>query len=92
MFVTSLCVQGKSDCPQGMEIAGTIDVHSTDLASVVATEIPQPPVAVGHSVGGLIIQRCVCSCVARLVLGVYGCLVLGVCMVAWSLVCTIAWS
>ncbi|GFH08920.1 putative thylakoid-associated phosphatase 38 [Haematococcus lacustris] len=37
-------------------VAGTLDSHAADLADLISN-FPQPPVVVGHSFGGLILQR-----------------------------------
>ncbi|GFH28730.1 AB hydrolase-1 domain-containing protein [Haematococcus lacustris] len=38
------------------QVAGTLDSHAADLADLISN-FPQPPVVVGHSFGGLILQR-----------------------------------
>ena len=50
----SLRGQGKSD-RRDLKIAGTLDSHVADLASVIS-EFDQPPVVVAHSFGGLLLQ------------------------------------
>lgn len=50
----SLRGQGESD-PVAETEALTLDVHSRDLADFIAT-LRSPPVIVGHSFGGLIVQ------------------------------------
>lgn len=55
-YAVSLRAQGGSDRIDGAKVAGTLDVHAADLASLIAT-LGQPPVVVAHSFGGLILQK-----------------------------------
>jgi pimeloyl-ACP methyl ester carboxylesterase len=50
----SLRGQGKSDRGD-LKIAGTLDSHVADLASVIG-EFDRPPIVVAHSFGGLLLQ------------------------------------
>lgn len=55
-YAVSLRAQGGSDRIEGAKVAGTLDVHAADLASLVGT-LERPPVVVAHSFGGLILQK-----------------------------------
>ncbi|KAJ4781745.1 Alpha/beta-Hydrolases superfamily protein [Rhynchospora pubera] len=54
-YAISLLGQGESDVPQGAA-AGTLETHANDIADFIKQEISAPPVLIGHSFGGLIIQ------------------------------------
>ncbi|XP_078177387.1 alpha/beta-Hydrolases superfamily protein isoform X2 [Carex rostrata] len=54
-YAISLLGQGESDVPQGAA-AGTLETHTNDIADFIRQEISAPPVLIGHSFGGLIIQ------------------------------------
>ncbi|OVA04972.1 hypothetical protein BVC80_1211g35 [Macleaya cordata] len=54
-YAVSLLGQGESDAPEGTS-AGTIQTHASDVASFIQKEISLPPVLLGHSFGGLIVQ------------------------------------
>ncbi|KAJ3686062.1 hypothetical protein LUZ61_015226 [Rhynchospora tenuis] len=54
-YAISLLGQGESDVPQGAA-AGTLETHASDIADFIKQEISVPPVLIGHSFGGLIIQ------------------------------------
>lgn len=53
----SLRGHGASDAPPLGGVAGTLASHAADVLSVAAS-LPSPPLLVGHSFGGLIVQRC----------------------------------
>jgi len=38
-------------------VAGTLETHTCDIADFIQKEIPSPPVLIGHSFGGLIVQQ-----------------------------------
>ncbi|PNH09319.1 hypothetical protein TSOC_004065 [Tetrabaena socialis] len=73
-YAVSLRAQGGSDpAPPGQGVAGTLDVHAADLASLVAAMGDggggggaggRAPVVVGHSFGGLILQKYVLGAAA----------------------------
>ncbi|KAL6747522.1 esterase-like protein [Haematococcus lacustris] len=68
-YAVSLRAQGNSDCVSQdkggpIQVAGTLDSHAADLADLISN-FPQPPVVVGHSFGGLILQRYVQLMAAR---------------------------
>jgi pimeloyl-ACP methyl ester carboxylesterase len=54
-YAVSLRGQGRSQRVAGMQ-AGSPTQHVTDLGHVVAS-LPRPPVLIGHSFGGLVVQR-----------------------------------
>lgn len=54
-FALSLLGQGESDSPSGT-VAGSLETHAADVADFIAKEIKSPPVLLGHSFGGLIVQ------------------------------------
>ncbi|KAI5684287.1 hypothetical protein M9H77_05515 [Catharanthus roseus] len=54
-YALSLLGQGESDAPGG-SVAGTLQTHAGDVADFVQKEVELPPVLVGHSFGGLIVQ------------------------------------
>ncbi|KAF5180651.1 Alpha/beta hydrolase family protein [Thalictrum thalictroides] len=54
-YAVSLLGQGESDASSG-PVAGTLQTHAMDVANFVEKEIKLPPVLVGHSFGGLIVQ------------------------------------
>ncbi|RZC61429.1 hypothetical protein C5167_023193 [Papaver somniferum] len=54
-YALSLLAQGESDEPTG-PAAGTLETHASDVASFIQKEITAPPVLLGHSFGGLIVQ------------------------------------
>ncbi|KAG2426658.1 hypothetical protein HXX76_012969 [Chlamydomonas incerta] len=62
-YAVSLRAQGGSDpAPAGVTVAGTLDVHAADLASLVPAVAASSggggaPVMLGHSFGGLIVQK-----------------------------------
>ncbi|KAG2444041.1 hypothetical protein HYH02_009239 [Chlamydomonas schloesseri] len=66
-YAVSLRAQGGSDpAPAGVTVAGTLDVHAADLASLVPAVVAasssgsssaRAPVMLGHSFGGLIVQK-----------------------------------
>ncbi|KAF5840806.1 esterase-like protein [Dunaliella salina] len=60
-YAVSLRAQGNSDCISNEKdtpvvVAGTLDSHCQDLGDLIA-EFPKAPVVVGHSFGGLILQK-----------------------------------
>jgi non-heme chloroperoxidase len=54
-FAVSLRGQGKSEKRPGMK-ASSLTEHVRDLANVIAA-LPRQPVLLGHSFGGLVVQR-----------------------------------
>jgi alpha-beta hydrolase superfamily lysophospholipase len=54
-YAVSLRAQGKSDRLPGMK-ACTLMQHAADLGSIVQA-LPRSPVLIGHSFGGLVVQR-----------------------------------
>ncbi|CAI0451033.1 unnamed protein product [Linum tenue] len=54
-YALSLLGQGESDAPGG-SVAGTLQTHAGDVADFIQKNIKVPPVILGHSFGGLIIQ------------------------------------
>ncbi|CAA6665327.1 unnamed protein product [Spirodela intermedia] len=54
-YAVSLLGQGESDLPMDA-IAGSLQTHTSDLADFIRKELEIPPVLVGHSFGGLIVQ------------------------------------
>jgi len=55
-YALSLRGQGKSDIVIDQLVAGTLDSHAKDIADLVDM-FPKPPVVIGHSFGGLILQK-----------------------------------
>lgn len=54
-YALSLRAQGGSERGD-LQVAGTLESHAKDVASVIAT-LPRPPIVVGHSFGGLLVQK-----------------------------------
>lgn len=54
-YALSLLGQGESDAPAD-SVAGTLETHARDVADFINQNISSPPVLLGHSFGGLIIQ------------------------------------
>ncbi|TKY64790.1 Abhydrolase domain-containing protein 8 [Spatholobus suberectus] len=54
-YALSLLGQGESDSPAD-SVAGTLETHARDVADFICRNIRSPPVLVGHSFGGLVIQ------------------------------------
>ncbi|XP_028805850.1 uncharacterized protein LOC114760723 [Neltuma alba] len=54
-YAISLIGQGESDTPSGSN-AGTLQTHARDIADFINKNVTSPPVLLGHSFGGLIIQ------------------------------------
>ncbi|XP_062152803.1 uncharacterized protein LOC133861110 [Alnus glutinosa] len=54
-YAISLLAQGESDAPAG-SVAGTLQTHAGDVAEFIRNEVLSPPLLVGHSFGGLILQ------------------------------------
>ncbi|KAL8549798.1 hypothetical protein ACS0TY_008580 [Phlomoides rotata] len=54
-YALSLLAQGESDSPSGA-VAGSLQTHAADVADFIHKEIQYPPVLLGHSFGGLIVQ------------------------------------
>ncbi|KAJ1391430.1 Alpha/Beta hydrolase fold [Sesbania bispinosa] len=54
-YALSLLGQGESDAPAD-SVAGTLQTHARDVANFINKKITSPPVLLGHSFGGLIIQ------------------------------------
>ncbi|CAD6264006.1 unnamed protein product [Miscanthus lutarioriparius] len=55
-YALSLRAQGESSVPQEV-VAGTLETHTGDIADFIQKELPLPPVLIGHSFGGLIVQQ-----------------------------------
>ncbi|KAG6468915.1 hypothetical protein ZIOFF_073610 [Zingiber officinale] len=49
-------LKGESDVPLAATVAGTLQTHSGDVADFIRKEVKSPPVMIGHSFGGLIVQ------------------------------------
>ncbi|KAK3017083.1 hypothetical protein RJ639_007657 [Escallonia herrerae] len=54
-YALSLLGQGESDAPNG-SVAGSLQTHAGDVADFIQKELMLPPVLIGHSFGGLIVQ------------------------------------
>ncbi|KAJ8761165.1 hypothetical protein K2173_001221 [Erythroxylum novogranatense] len=54
-YALSLLGQGESDEPTG-SFAGTLQTHAGDVADFIQKNLQLPPVLLGHSFGGLIVQ------------------------------------
>ncbi|KAG1334771.1 putative pheophorbidase [Cocos nucifera] len=54
-YALSLLGQGESDVPTGAA-AGTLQTHTSDIADFIRKEVSLPPILIGHSFGGLIVQ------------------------------------
>ncbi|MQM20156.1 hypothetical protein Taro_053171 [Colocasia esculenta] len=54
-YAVSLIGQGESDLPKGNATC-TLQTHTRDIADFIQKEVKLPPVLVGHSFGGLIVQ------------------------------------
>ncbi|KAK9105771.1 hypothetical protein Scep_022615 [Stephania cephalantha] len=54
-YAVSLLGQGESDAPPG-SAAGTLQTHADNVANFIEKEVRSPPVLLGHSFGGLIVQ------------------------------------
>ncbi|KAK4800216.1 hypothetical protein SAY86_025581 [Trapa natans] len=54
-YALSLLGQGESDVPPG-SVAGTLQTHAADVADFISRNLSVPPVLLGHSFGGLIVQ------------------------------------
>ncbi|XP_019057117.1 PREDICTED: putative methylesterase 13, chloroplastic isoform X2 [Tarenaya hassleriana] len=55
-YAVSLLGQGESDVPSG-KVAGTLQTHASDIADFIKANLSSsPPVLIGHSFGGLIVQ------------------------------------
>ncbi|XVF71629.1 hypothetical protein PTKIN_Ptkin12aG0054500 [Pterospermum kingtungense] len=54
-YALSLLGQGESDAPSGT-VAGSLQTHAGDVADFIQRNLKLPPVLLGHSFGGLIIQ------------------------------------
>ncbi|KAJ0099833.1 hypothetical protein Patl1_21447 [Pistacia atlantica] len=55
-YAVSLLGQGESDAPPGT-VAGSLQTHADDVADFIEENLSLPPVLLGHSFGGLIIQN-----------------------------------
>ncbi|KAG0569225.1 hypothetical protein KC19_6G075000 [Ceratodon purpureus] len=55
-YAVSLLGQGGSDTPVEPGPGGTIQSHARDVAHFISQRCERPPVLVGHSFGGLIVQ------------------------------------
>uniref|UniRef100_A0A0D9W473 AB hydrolase-1 domain-containing protein n=1 Tax=Leersia perrieri TaxID=77586 RepID=A0A0D9W473_9ORYZ len=55
-YALSLRAQGESSIPSE-NMAGTLETHTGDIADFIRKEISLPPVLIGHSFGGLIVQQ-----------------------------------
>ncbi|MCO5610873.1 hypothetical protein L7F22_065115 [Adiantum nelumboides] len=59
MIFTATCFsffQGQSDTPPS-RVGGTLQSHARDVAHFIRSRLSRPPVLVGHSFGGLIVQQ-----------------------------------
>ncbi|KZV31781.1 hypothetical protein F511_00585 [Dorcoceras hygrometricum] len=54
-YALSLLGQGESESPAGA-VAGSLQTHAADITDFIEKEVQLPPVLVGHSFGGLIVQ------------------------------------
>lgn len=54
-YAVSLLGQGESDTPSG-SVAGSLQTHARDIAHFIKHNFTFPPILVGHSFGGLIVQ------------------------------------
>ncbi|XP_023634085.1 uncharacterized protein LOC17880669 [Capsella rubella] len=55
-YAVSLLGQGESDVPLGT-VSGTLQTHASDIADFIESNLgSSPPVLIGHSFGGLIVQ------------------------------------
>lgn len=54
-YAISLLGQGESDAPS-TSVAGTLETHASDIADFIHRSFNIPPVLLGHSFGGLIVQ------------------------------------
>ncbi|KAK7272921.1 hypothetical protein RIF29_13963 [Crotalaria pallida] len=54
-YALSLLGQGESDAPSD-SVAGTLQTHARDVADFINRNFASPPILLGHSFGGLIIQ------------------------------------
>ncbi|XP_038896062.1 phospholipase YtpA [Benincasa hispida] len=54
-YAISLLGQGESDTPSA-SVAGTLQTHASDIADFIHRSFSTPPVLLGHSFGGLIVQ------------------------------------
>lgn len=54
-YAVSLLGQGESDIPSG-SVAGSLQTHARDIAHFIKHNCSFPPILVGHSFGGLIVQ------------------------------------
>ncbi|XAR71363.1 Chloride peroxidase [Bertholletia excelsa] len=59
-YALSLLGQGESDAPAG-PVVGTLQTHAADVADFIKNKIRSPPVLLGHSFGGLIVQSYVAN-------------------------------
>nr|AFK45210.1 unknown [Lotus japonicus] len=59
-YALSLLGQGESDVPAD-SVAGTLQTHARDVADFIHQQVRSPPVLLGHSFGGLIIQYYISS-------------------------------
>ncbi|KAL6652735.1 hypothetical protein ACP70R_011660 [Stipagrostis hirtigluma subsp. patula] len=55
-YALSLRAQGESSVPSEA-VAGTLETHTGDIADFIQKEVLFPPVLIGHSFGGLIVQQ-----------------------------------
>ena len=59
VYAVSMRGQGRSDAPT--EGVNTLEDHSEDITAFCATLSDTPPVLVGHSFGGLVVQQVMCQ-------------------------------
>ncbi|CAA7055606.1 unnamed protein product [Microthlaspi erraticum] len=68
-YAISLLGQGESDEPLGV-VAGTLETHASDIADFIESNLSSsPPVLIGHSFGGLIVQYYLANIVNKQSLG-----------------------
>ena len=53
----AISVRGQGGSDRGeLKVSGDLESHANDLASVIST-LPKPPVLIGHSFGGLLVEK-----------------------------------
>ncbi|GMH27194.1 hypothetical protein Nepgr_029037 [Nepenthes gracilis] len=67
-YAISLLGQGESDSPAG-KVAGSLQTHASNIAHFIQKELLLPPVLVGHSFGGLIVQNYIANIRNEQILG-----------------------
>ncbi|WOH00293.1 hypothetical protein DCAR_0519652 [Daucus carota subsp. sativus] len=67
-YALSLLGQGESDEPSG-PVAGSLETHAGNVADFIRKETKFPPVLLGHSFGGLIVQYYIANTQSRQLTG-----------------------